>query len=196
MAATQTILLVGDGCETCDSLSEWVNSTPYRLEVSRSAQEALDRIDTGGVDVVAVDVRVPRQDGFGLGPWLNAVDGRAPVVAISGESSRKTMERISNRRLYDYVVRPCDVNELGPRLVRALSENRERAAVVAGAADHARSNGAQTPEGGPLKSLRELEREHILTALRRNDWNLGRTSRTLGIHRTSLRSKMKKYGLA
>lgn len=43
--------------------------------------------------------------------------------------------------------------------------------------------------------LDELERLHIVKMLKRNNWNLGHTAELLGIHRNTLRLKMKEYGI-
>lgn len=52
-----------------------------------------------------------------------------------------------------------------------------------------------SPVSGPIRPLAELEREHILRCLNELDWNLGQSAEKLGIHRNTLRSKIKEYGL-
>jgi transcriptional regulator with PAS, ATPase and Fis domain len=47
----------------------------------------------------------------------------------------------------------------------------------------------------PNLSLREMEKNHILNTLRMADWNLGKAAEILGIHRNTLRLKMKEYGI-
>jgi DNA-binding NtrC family response regulator len=44
-------------------------------------------------------------------------------------------------------------------------------------------------------TLKEMEKNHISNALKKTDWNLGRTADMLGIHRNTLRLKMKEYGI-
>ena len=44
-------------------------------------------------------------------------------------------------------------------------------------------------------SLRDMEKNHILNTLKMTDWNLGKTADILGIHRNTLRLKMKEYGI-
>lgn len=44
-------------------------------------------------------------------------------------------------------------------------------------------------------SLKDVEKDHILRVLDRNDWNLNRSAEVLGIHRNTLRLKMKEYGI-
>jgi DNA-binding NtrC family response regulator len=45
------------------------------------------------------------------------------------------------------------------------------------------------------ESLHEVEKEHIKTILMKFGWNLSEAAKKLGIHRNTLRSKMKEYGI-
>jgi DNA-binding NtrC family response regulator len=47
----------------------------------------------------------------------------------------------------------------------------------------------------PSFSLKDMERNHILKVLKKTDWNLMKTAEILGIHRNTLRLKMKEYGI-
>ncbi len=52
------------------------------------------------------------------------------------------------------------------------------------------------PQTAPASaSLKEVEKEHILRVVNQNDWNLNKTAEVLGIHRNTLRLKMKEYGI-
>jgi transcriptional regulator with PAS, ATPase and Fis domain len=44
-------------------------------------------------------------------------------------------------------------------------------------------------------TLQEVERAHILNTLEENDWNIQRTAKVLGIDRSTLYAKIKRYGL-
>jgi two-component system response regulator AtoC len=43
--------------------------------------------------------------------------------------------------------------------------------------------------------LKDVEREHIEAVLRKSDWNLSEGAKRLGIHRNTLRLKIKEYGI-
>ena len=47
----------------------------------------------------------------------------------------------------------------------------------------------------PNLTLKDMEKDHILNTLEMTDWNLGKTAEILGIHRNTLRLKMKEYGI-
>ena len=45
------------------------------------------------------------------------------------------------------------------------------------------------------ESLSAIEREHIIVVLKKTGWNLSETAKKLGIHRNTLRLKIKEYGI-
>ena len=53
--------------------------------------------------------------------------------------------------------------------------------------------GGGTPQG--QDGLERLEASYLMNALRRNGWNRAQTARELGIHKTTLYRKMKRYGI-
>jgi len=46
-----------------------------------------------------------------------------------------------------------------------------------------------------IESLEDLEKKHIATLLNKYEWNISRSAKALGIDRTTLYSKIKKFGL-
>jgi len=53
----------------------------------------------------------------------------------------------------------------------------------------------EAPVSENIEKLAELESRHIRRMLERMDWNLGQTAEVLGIHRNTLRTKIKEYGI-
>jgi DNA-binding NtrC family response regulator len=55
----------------------------------------------------------------------------------------------------------------------------------------------KSPEISPSfeSSLEEMEKKHIMNILLKTNWNLNKTAEILGIHRNTLRLKMREYGI-
>jgi len=94
-----------------------------------------------------------------------------------------------------------------PGNVRELINAVERACVLArgdvlDAQDFPLSEAGKIREGPagvsadlPTLPLAEVEKRHILRALQYHEWALAQTAESLGIHRNTLRLKMKEYGI-
>jgi len=117
-------------------------------------------------------------------------------------SVRRIPERLMERFVsYDW---PGNVRELENILIRgvALSQGDVLDAEVlhfppdAVAEPAATQSTASPPEAGEsVKTLRQVERDHITSVLALTDWNIARTSRLLDISRPTLRKKIADYGL-
>lgn len=92
-----------------------------------------------------------------------------------------------------------------PGNVRELHNVMERAAILQEAGDvleadrlpvEIRTPGAGTVAGGGANSLEEMERDHILRAYEEHGKKVTQVAKALGISRTTLYEKLKKYGIA
>ncbi len=54
----------------------------------------------------------------------------------------------------------------------------------------------ETPASGLVGDLERIERNALVTALEETGWNISRAARVLGVGRTALQYKMKKYGIS
>jgi len=109
------------------------------------------------------------------------------------QETNKTIDKISREAmdelmLYDW---PGNVREL---------ENAIERAVVVGKERQIRSEDLPILCYGPFhapqnNSLKEVEKNHIHQILTDNDWNIARSAKILEIDRSTLYSKIKRYGL-
>lgn len=88
---------------------------------------------------------------------------------------------------------PGNVRELENVIERAIILTRS---TVLSAADFGSLTGTGAPTStGQVRPIGEVEREHIEFCLTRLSWNIGVTAEKLGIHRNTLRAKIKEYGI-
>jgi len=92
-----------------------------------------------------------------------------------------------------------------PGNVRELENVIERAVIVTPGNMLQLATPLEAPESGdstrhnvPMKSLSEMEKEYILQALRKTNWNISGkdgTAELLGLNSSTLRGRMRKHGI-
>jgi DNA-binding NtrC family response regulator len=86
-----------------------------------------------------------------------------------------------------------------PGNVRELRNALERAAILCEGGlidtEHLALHAIGKPPGSVSSDLRTIERETISPVLRECRWNIAKAARRLGLTRTQLYNRMKKYGL-
>lgn len=97
-------------------------------------------------------------------------------------------EAMRSLKSYDW---PGNVRELENAIERAVVLSKSR---LLRAPDFSFLSAGPVAEFKP-RSLRELEKDHVLRILEECDWNVTQASKTLDIHRATLHKMMKRLGL-
>jgi two-component system response regulator AtoC len=94
----------------------------YEVEVAGGGQEALQKIDTFGPDVVLTDVRMPKVGGMDLLNVLRAKNNPATVIVMSAYGNSEQAIEAMKAGAYDYLQKPFQPDEV----VLALRKAEER----------------------------------------------------------------------
>jgi two-component system, NtrC family, response regulator AtoC len=97
----------------------------YEVEVAAGGQEALQKIDTFGPDVVLTDVRMPKMGGLDLLSVLRAKNNPATVIVMSAYGNVDLAIEAMKAGAYDYLQKPFQPDEV----VLALRKAEEREAL-------------------------------------------------------------------
>ena len=143
---------------------------------------------------------------------LNVIEIKLPPLKDRGADVLLLAEEFINKKAkrLGKVISGIDADAAGlltsydwPGNVRELENIIERAIVLA-QDDHIRKqdlSGLSPAAAGPvptesIQPLSEIEKQHIKAALTSLGWNLSLTAEKLGIHRNTLRAKIKDYALS
>jgi YesN/AraC family two-component response regulator len=114
------ILVVDDEEIVRYSLKNILVSRGFEVEDVSSAEEALTLLFEKSFHLVLTDLLLEGMGGLDLLENIKVISPRTLVVVITGYGSLKTAVAALRLGVYDYLIKPCDENELVLRVHRAL----------------------------------------------------------------------------
>lgn len=117
------ILLVDDEPIQRTSIRDYINEQAYPFYVSKDArngQEALDYLETNGVDIVLTDVKMPLKSGLTLAGESAKRYPHLVYVFISGFQDFEYVQQAVKLEAVDYLLKPIEPDELIQALYRSL----------------------------------------------------------------------------
>ena len=116
----QSILIVDDEAGIRDSLSSILTEEGYAVESVSSGEECLARLAKQQIDLVLLDVWLPKMDGIETLERMRR-DGHFPmVVMISGHGNIETAVRATKLGAFDFVEKPLSLEKTTQSVKRAF----------------------------------------------------------------------------
>ncbi|MFK7987218.1 MAG: sigma-54-dependent transcriptional regulator [Sandaracinaceae bacterium] len=103
-----TILVVDDEKNIRRTLRMVLEGEGYDVVDAPNAEEGLERVRAGGVDLVLLDIRLPGMSGLEALPLLRASDPALPVIVISGHASLAEAVSAVRDGATDFFEKPLD----------------------------------------------------------------------------------------
>jgi DNA-binding NtrC family response regulator len=127
-----SLLLVDDDDPYRIALGGELERHGYAVTLAASGEDALARLAEREPDVVLLDLRLPRMSGLDT---LKVIRERHPatdVIVLTGHGSIDTAIESIRMGAFDYVAKPCPLDELDVRIQRALERQalRKRATLL------------------------------------------------------------------
>jgi two-component system OmpR family response regulator len=125
MSELPHILVVDDHREIRDALAKYLSRHDYRVTTADSAAAARRALETGRINLVVLDVMMPREDGFSLCRQLRA-KGDLPIIMLTAMAEET--DRVVGLELGadDYVTKPFNPRELLARIRAVLRRAHSR----------------------------------------------------------------------
>jgi signal transduction histidine kinase/CheY-like chemotaxis protein len=120
------ILVVDDEAAVADVFRDFLTLMGgHEVETRPSGQAAIDAFATFKPDVVLTDLNLDQSmSGLDLMRRLKAIEPELPVILVTGQVSIQSAIDALREGAYDYITKPCDLEELGQLLGRALAARR------------------------------------------------------------------------
>ena len=105
-------LVVEDERHLAEGISENLQQEGYAVEAVGDGESALARWRSGGVDLMILDVMLPKRDGFSVCKAIRDEGGRLPILFLTAKTSDD--DRVYGLELGgdDYLGKPFNLREL------------------------------------------------------------------------------------
>lgn len=180
---TPNVLIIEDEPRLRDLLTEAIRQWDLTSTTARSGEEALRSIDQHPADILLIDLNLPGMGGIQILRELRQRGIDAPAIILTGFGNLKSAQQAIELGVVAFLTKPTPLGELEQALDRARKQLKPEIPVLPPSPDH---------EPQPIK-LEELERQHILTVLRKNKGNRTLTATELGISRRTLQYRLAEY---
>ncbi len=122
------ILVVDDEIAERLTLGEVLRLDGFQVQLAASGEDAVALNQAGPpFDAVVLDLKLPRMDGLQVLDALHRSSPDTVVILITGYGTLETAIQAMRRGAYDYLLKPCPVEEIIMTIRRGMSElERER----------------------------------------------------------------------
>ncbi len=120
MTRPPSLLLVDDDDAFRVVMAGELGHKGFEVTTADSGREAIKKLDSGHLDVILLDLQLPDISGLEV---LKAAVDRSPgseVIMLTGHGSMDTAIESIRMGAFDYISKPCPLDELEVRIQRAL----------------------------------------------------------------------------
>lgn len=118
------VLVVDDELDFLDLFTKRFQKRGVEVSSRSNGPDALRFLDENQVDVVVLDVRMPKMDGIEV---LKEIKKRHPlvqVIMLTGHGSVNSGIQGMSHGAYDYVMKPFNLDDLMGRIAQAVERKR------------------------------------------------------------------------
>ena len=129
-----TVLLVDDEPAILDSISTALGLMGFQVLTATDGQEAVDLLAgrRDAIDLVLMDLTMPRMDGREAFKTMRRLDPSVPVILCSGYSEHESIQDLLGRNLTGFLQKPYQLEELRKAIQAALAKRGGPGSLTAG----------------------------------------------------------------
>jgi DNA-binding NtrC family response regulator len=120
------ILLVDDEERFRTNLQKMLGVQGLTVGAASSGAEALEELKRSPYDVIVLDIRMPGMDGLATLKAIKIINPEAEVIILSGHASMDAAMEINRLGGYDYLMKPCPLEDLLLKIEAAYEKKVDR----------------------------------------------------------------------
>lgn len=201
-----SIMVVEDDYSTGKLMEAVLTQNGYDVILARDGIEALEKMDNHHVDLIILDLMLPRMDGYDLTRTLRESNNNIPILMVTAKEAPEDKKKGFIAGTDDYMVKPVDEEEMilriGALLRRAQIVNERKLVIGETVLDYdsftvRRGDNVQELPNKEFLLLYKLLSYQNKIFTRRNlmdeiwDMNSETDERTVDVHINRLRDRFK-----
>ena len=117
-----TILYVEDNPDNRSLIRRVLEAEDYAVVEAIKATQALEKLETGSINLVLMDINMPDIDGYTLTAKIKAIEKFAniPIVAVTANVMRGDREKSLGAGCDGYIQKPIDIDTLSQQIERFI----------------------------------------------------------------------------
>ena len=116
------ILLVDDEVVFTNNMSKLLTNRGYRVTAANSGDGAINSLEEERFDVVVLDLKMPGMDGISTLKEIKKLGLFTETLILTGHGSIDTAMEAIRLGAYDYLTKPCEIDELVAKIEGAWSK--------------------------------------------------------------------------
>src|SRR5579871_1433845 len=117
-----SIIIADDDAPCREALRDIVQPAGYRTFLASSGEEALDIVHhEPRIDLVLLDMHMPRLTGLETSQLLHQLDAMLPTVLVTADANEQLMRQAIQAHVYSVIPKPVSKNVVLYTVVRALA---------------------------------------------------------------------------
>lgn len=118
------VLLVDNDADVAHTISNILRQERYEVVVVGSAGDALAVVNDRAFDVVLLELALDESDGLSLLAELRKIAPTTYYIVLTGYASLESAVAALRRGAYDYLVKPCVIEDLKQTVSQAIDQRR------------------------------------------------------------------------
>jgi two-component system, sensor histidine kinase and response regulator len=143
------LLVVDDEESVAVTIGAILELDGYSVSISTSGADAMRELRQRAFDLVLTDLRLDDADGLSLIGEINRIQPETVSIVLTGYASLESAIKALREGAYDYLIKPCDVDELRAVVARGVERRQLGAQLAARRAELETANA----------TIRELNRD-------------------------------------
>ncbi len=107
-----SILIVDDEPLIRESLYEILRIDGYCVQMASTAEEALQTLERGKIDIIVTDFKLPKMSGMELLEQIKTADSSVDIIMMTGYGSIEMAVDAMKKGAYDYITKPINDSEI------------------------------------------------------------------------------------